>query len=184
MRKVKSQAVVFDQGNTLIMDPFQKVLEVKREEFKERLEAYGMGTDSRALIEEWTRANGEVSYPHISHFFQEEPILQRALRVLKVGPEVVVFLGLDLLKAYRAGFNEVVASDPRTKEVRVVVAELQARGKRLGVFSNDRALSLANTLHCMGIESYFEYIQTSESIGLEKQDPKVFQHILARLRQS
>jgi putative hydrolase of the HAD superfamily len=182
MAKIVTQAIVFDQGNTLIMDPFRKILEGKKEEFIARFEDYGIQMNTQRMMEAWVKANGEVDYPHIGHFFQEEPIVQHALRELEIPTEIAVFLGLDLLKAYRMGYREVIDSDPRTEEVRRTLVELTGRGKRLGVFSNDRILSLGNTLRCMGIDSYFEYIQTSESIGLEKPDPRVFEHILDHFR--
>ncbi len=178
MAKIRTQAVVFDQGNTLIMDPFRKILQLKREAFERLFGDHHIPIDIRTLHEAWIRANGEINYPHIGHFFQEEPIVQRALRDLEIPPHVAVFLGLELLKEYRVGLREVIDSDPRTQEVRSTLGTLKSRGKRLGVFSNDRILSLDNTLRCMGIESYFEYIETSESIGIEKPDPRVFQHIL------
>jgi putative hydrolase of the HAD superfamily len=56
--------------------------------------------------------------------------------------------------------------------------ELKRRGKRLGVFSNDRAAGLALTLAQMEIRGYFEYVETSEAIGIEKPDPRAFDHIL------
>jgi len=182
MRKIRTQAVVFDQGNTLIMDPFRKILELKRENLERLFEDHHIPIDIRTFCEAWTRANGEINYPHIGHFFQEEPIVQRALRDLTIPPDVAVFLGLELLKEYRAGLKEVIDSDPRTKEVRFTLGALKSRGKRLGVFSNDRILGLGNTLRCMGIESHFEYIETSESIGIEKPDPRVFQRILGHFQ--
>ncbi|MFH0871466.1 MAG: HAD family hydrolase, partial [bacterium] len=92
------------------------------------------------------------------------------------------FLGLELLKEYRTGLKAVIESDPRTQEVRRTLQELKASGKRLGVFSNDRTVSLGMTLSHMGIRPYFEYIEASESIGIEKPDPRVFDHILDHFR--
>ena len=74
--------------------------------------------------------------------------------------------------------KELIASDPRTKQVKETLGKLKDRGKRLGVFSNDRIVGLGLTLHCMGIQAFFEYIETSESIGIEKPDPRVFDDIL------
>ena len=50
---------------------------------------------------------------------------------------------------------------PRTQEVRTTVEELRSRGKRLGVFSN---------------------VETSESIAIEKPDPRVFEHLVKFFR--
>jgi len=178
MSKIQAIAIVLDQGNTLIMDPFEKVLARKTKAFESLVHRYGITLDIHKLVEGWRRANREVHYPHIGHFLQEEPIIQEALRSLGVVPEVAGFLGLELLREYRDGVREEIDSDPRTGEVEEVLKRLHKRGKRLGVFSNDRILNLGLVLRCMGIQPYFEYIETSESIGFEKPDLRVFEHIL------
>lgn len=182
MAKIKAEAIVFDQGNTLIMDPFQTILKLGGEEFTELFEGHGIVTDAERIAEEWIRANQKIHYPYIGHFFQEEPIIQDALRGLGVASDVAPFLGLELLRAYRTRFKEVIASDARTQQVKETLRELRDKGKRLGVFSNDRIVSLGMTLRCMHIEAYFEYIETSEAIGMEKPDPRVFEHILDRFQ--
>ncbi|MDH7498958.1 MAG: HAD family hydrolase [candidate division NC10 bacterium] len=178
VQKIKTIAVVFDQGNTLIMDPFRKILERKKEEFRKRFEEYGISISAPSIVEAWTTANNEMDYPHIAHFLQEEPIIQRALARLQIAPRIALSLGLELLRVYREGYEQVVESDLRTEKVRSVLAQLKARGKRLGVFSNDRAATLGMTLQAMQIDSCFEYVETSESIGVEKPDLRVFEHIL------
>ena len=178
MAKIKTEAIVLDQGNTLIMDPFQPVLKLKLGKFTGLFRSHGIKIDAKRLVEEWAMANKEMNYPHIGHFFQEEPIIQVALASLGVGPDIASLLGLELLRAYRTGLKELIASDPRTRQVKETLGKLKDRGKRLGVFSNDRIVGLGLTLHCMGIQACFEYIETSESIGIEKPDPRVFDHIL------
>ncbi len=178
MAKIRTEVIVFDQGNTLIMDPFQPILKLKLREFTSLFEGHKIRIDAERLVEEWTKANKEINYPHIGHFFQEEPIVQGALEHLGVAPDVAAHLGLELLGAYRAGLKELIASDPRTKQVKETLGKLKDRRKRLGVFSNDRIVGLGLTLHCMGIQACFEYIETSESIGIEKPDSRVFDDIL------
>jgi len=178
MTKIRTDAIVLDQGNTLILDPFQPVLQRKLEEFTRLLRGHGIMIGAERLVEEWTKANKRIDYPYIGHFFQEEPIVQDALEGLGVAPDVAALLGLELLGAYRTGLKESIASDPRTQQVKETLGKLRERGKRLGVFSNDRKAGLSMTLRCMGIHAYFEYIETSESIGIEKPDPRVFEHII------
>ncbi len=178
MAKIRTEAIVFDQGNTLIMDPFQSILKLKLGKLTSLFGNHEITVDAERLVEEWTKANREIDYPCIGHFFQEEPIVQVALKRLGVAPDVAAQVGLELLGAYRAGLKELIASDPRTKQVKETLGALKNRGKRLGVFSNDRTLGLGLTLHCMGIQACFEYIETSESLGLEKPDPRVFDHIV------
>jgi HAD superfamily hydrolase (TIGR01549 family) len=175
--KIDVNAIVFDQGNTLLMDPFQRIMEVKGDDFLELFKKYGVIKPLPEIISKWTESNSHVNYPYISHFTQEEPIIQHALRSLKVPAEVSESLGAELLLEYRHGLKEVINSNPRTKEVSQTLKQLKNRGKRLGTFSNDKISGLDMVLEFMDIKKYFEYIETSEKIGIEKPDIRVFSHI-------
>lgn len=176
--KTKASIVVFDQGNTLLMDPFVAVMQLKKTQFCRICEDNGVVLSPEQIVSEWTMSNGRINYPYIGHFYQEEPIVQGALRNLGVKDHIAAILGLELLKEYRIGLRKVIEADPRTLEVRNTLRALQVKGKRLGVFSNDRSVALGFFLDIMGIKQFFEYIETSESIGIEKPDPRVFDHII------
>ena len=92
--------------------------------------------------------------------------------------DIVAILALELLREYRIGLEEVISLDPRTREVKETLQELKARGKKLGVFSNDRTVGLGFVLNAMGFKPLFQYVETSESVGVEKPDLKVFINIL------
>ncbi len=177
--KIQAKAIIFDQGNTLIIDPFSGILELHKHEFRGLCAKYGVEVSEKELTDQWIKANREVDFPYLSHFMQEEPIVQRALAGLKVAEETAAQLGLELLKEYRACYQAFIRTDPRTAEVRETLGELKKRGKRLGVFSNDRVLGLGMALNLMAIRPLFEYVETSESTGFEKPDPRVFEHIIA-----
>ena len=180
--RIEAMVIVFDQGNTLLMDPFRKVMELQKERFCQVCQDRGFSVSGNRIVDEWTRSNREVNYPYIGHFYQEEPIVQHALRNLGVQEDVIAFLGLDLLKEYRIGLQNIVLSDPRTQEVKTTLQTLRNKGKRLGVFSNDRITGLGLVLSAMQIAQLFEYVQTSESIGIEKPNPQVFEHILEHFK--
>lgn len=131
------------------------------------------------IANEWTKSNKVVDYPYIGHFYQEEPIVQHVLRNLGVQDEITAILALELLREYRIGLKRVISLDPRTQEVKNTLQELKARGKKLAVFSNDRTVGLGLVLNLMAVKSFFQYVETSESISVEKPNPKVFEHILA-----
>ncbi len=169
--------VVFDQGNTLVMDPFPTIMERQKHRFQARFQQHGITIAGERIIHEWTRSNRLVNYPYIGHFYQEEPIIQDTLRHLSIREDIAVMLGLELLLEYRTGLRDIIASDKRTREVKDTLEQLRARGKRLGVFSNDRMVALGFILEAMNVKPLFEYIETSESSGIEKPDPRVFQHI-------
>ena len=176
--RISAEAVVFDQGNTLLMDPFNRVMDIMKDRFREICADFGYEIDPPRLQSSWSEANRDVHYPFIGHFVQEEPIVQEALRRLDVPPQLAVYMALELLREYRTGLERVAAEDPRTLEVRDTLEALKARGKRLGVFSNDRTVGLGLALHAMGVSSLFEYIRSSESIGAEKPSPDVFDDVL------
>jgi HAD superfamily hydrolase (TIGR01662 family) len=178
--RLKVAAIVFDQGNTLLMDPFEAVMRLQRDRFSHLCKTYGLLIDADHLISEWTLSNSRVNYPYAGHFYQEEPIVQNALRNLGASDEISAFLALDLLREYRVGLQKTIESDDRTKEVKNTLEQLKANGKRLGVFSNDRAVSLGFVMSVMQIQPCFEMAETSELIAMEKPDPRVFSHIVDR----
>lgn len=179
MKKVKANIIIFDQGNTLFMDPFAKVIRRQSRVFRTIYRKYNLEISNAQLLDAWTQANQETHYPFIGHFAQEEPILQLALHKLGLREDTAAIMALDLLRSYRIGLKKHIVSDPRTKEIRNLLKKLKALGKRLGVFSNDRRIGLGMVLHSMSVYQYFEYIETSESIAAEKPDPRVFQHMIS-----
>ncbi len=175
---VKTKAIVFDQGNTLVMDPFLQVMERKANRFVELFEDHHIAVNSQELVEKWAKSNSRVNYPYIGHFLQEEPIIQDFLKHLGVAADKGVLLAPELLKEYRLGYMELVKGDPRTKEAKQTLETLKNRDKRLGIFANDRQVALEAVLAHMDIKHYFEYIKTSESIEIEKPDLRVYDHIV------
>jgi HAD superfamily hydrolase (TIGR01549 family) len=175
---IKTKAIVFDQGNTLVMDPFLHVMERKAKRFAELFEDHHRIINSQELVEEWAKSNSRVNYPYIGHFLQEELIIWDFLRHRGVAADKAVLLAPELLKEYRLGYMELMKSDPRTKEVKQTLETLKNKDKRLGIFSNDRQVALEAVLAHMDVKHYFEYVETSESIGIEKPDLRVYDHIV------
>jgi HAD superfamily hydrolase (TIGR01549 family) len=175
---IKTQVIVVDQGNTLIMDPFLKVMDLQESIFRGICRQYGVETAAVSLSEAWESANREVDYPFCTHFTQEEPIIQLALRKLNIEEDTAAIMGPDLLREYRQGLKKIIVSDPRTREVKTTLESLAADGKKLGVFSNDRRIGLGLVLNTMGIRPLFQYSETSEEIGIEKPDTRVFRRII------
>jgi len=176
MNKIETKVIVFDQGYTLLMNPFEAIMKLKGAKFLGSLGEYGY-EGGEEWLNEWRESNNNIHYPFCGHFTQEELIVQDFLKRLGIseGREI---LSLKLLKEYREGLGDVIRSDPRTTEVRGTLEILKNNNKRLGVFSNDRQVGLEAVLNYMNIKHLFEYIETSESIGIEKPDPNVYNHIL------
>lgn len=172
--KIRVTIIVFDQGNTLLLDPFPSVIESRKDRFSKICHKFGLSISSSLIASEWKKSNKIVDYPFIGHFYQKEPIVQHALRALEIKEDIAAILALELLREYRIGLREVISLDPRTREVKRILQELKARGKKLAVFSNDRAVALGLVLDIIGIKPLFQYIETSESFGVEKPSPLVF----------
>jgi putative hydrolase of the HAD superfamily len=179
---VAAKYVIFDQGNTLVMDPFDDILKMKGRECVELLGKRGYDVTETDLIRSWTKANKDVNYPHCSHFAQEQEIIAEALRMLDINPEPNNVLIDNILNTYRRGLSKKYRNEPRNKEVKDTLNALCRKGKRLAVFSNDREAALEMTMYLMGISRYFDLILTSEQIGVEKPDPRVITLVLNELK--
>jgi len=180
--RIKVSAIIFDQGNTLLLDPFARVMDMQEERFAEICQNLGFSINGQAIKDAWAKSNKEIDYPYISHFYQEEPIIYHALRNMHAPEAAMPHLASELLQEYRRGLRKVISSDPRTLEVKNTLEELVQMNKKLGIFSNDRTSGLDFVLNSMNIRASFQYIQTSESIGAEKPDSEVFKHIMHNIK--
>jgi len=181
MKKIQVKAVVFDYGNTITFDPLLNILKLKIFELQKILEKVGYKFKGREIINAWYKANEEVNYPHISHFAQEEPIIEEALKKLGVRKNDRSRLSKKLLLAYRKGYEEVYRKDPRKKEVKATLEHLKNKGKKLAVLSNGRKFDTETAMKLHEISEYFEFILSSEEVGVEKPDPLVFKTVIQRI---
>lgn len=173
---IPADAVVFDKGNVLLLDPFPKVMRLRVGEFVRKIANYHAAVPTKErIVDVWTEVNNSVHYPFCAHFTQEEGLVREVLSRLGLGG--IGNLQEEFLETYREGLKQVIESDLRTDDVRRVLRYLQKKGKHLGVFSNDRQAGLEMELRFMRIDDLFEYICTSEKIGIEKPDSRVFSYI-------
>lgn len=172
------ETILFDYGNTLVSDPFNSVLELKAKRFISLIRAKGFQVGKLDLVKAWTQANREVQYPHISHFYQEPPIVKRMFEILRI--PCTNSLIEDILTIYRSGFEQILQADDRNLETSLVLARLKKK-KQLGVLSNEREMSLRLGLQFAGLLHHLKLILSSEEIGVEKPDPNFFLRALHRL---
>lgn len=182
MTKIWVKAVIFDYGNTLVLDPFDDVLKLKVSEVRQLLKREGYAFRKEEIIYDWRRANEEVNYPHIAHFAQEEPIIEEMLRRLGV-KERIHELSQKILQVYREGYEKILSESSRRKEIKAILEDLRNRGKKLAVFSNGRKLDVETALELYEVSEYFEFILSSEELGVEKPDPHVFKTIIQRIKE-
>jgi HAD superfamily hydrolase (TIGR01549 family) len=165
------ETILFDYGNTLVSDPFNTILELKAKHFVSLIKAKGFQIGKLKLIKAWSQANGEVQYPHISHFYQETLIIKRMYEILRIS--YTNSLIEETLKVYRKGFEHILENDRRNFETACILARLKKK-KQLGILSNERALSLRLGLQYAHLLPHLKLILSSEEIGVEKPDQNFF----------
>lgn len=173
---LRGQSIVFDWGNTLVFDPFDTLApQVSESAAVFAKERFGFSIDPAKFFEAWSKSNSELNFQFASHFSQEEPWIQHGLRLSGVPEEIRALLGPDILAQYRLAFKHLLETDPRKEELRDTLEQFQKRGKHLAVISNDRSFTPRATLTWLGVVDLFDHFLTSEEIGIEKPDPKVFE---------
>lgn len=184
METKKIDTILFDYGNTIVLDPFLEILKRRVEEFKEVLYRNGYHIEPENMVMAWIEANKEVHYPFISHFYQEMPIIKQALKKINVNDQDIQTVGHEILQIYRQGFAEFLDRDIRRIEVRQTLAFFKNKSMKLGVLSNEREHALTFALECYKIIDLFDLILSSERVGIEKPDPKIFYYALEALHSS
>jgi len=184
MKKIKVNAVVFDYGNTIVHDPFQDILKLKAVDFQKTFEKSGYNIGRKEIIEKWNEANENVNYIHISHFAQEEPIIEEALENLGIKHLDVSSLSKELLSIYRDGYKQIYSSDQRRNEIQSTLKSLKEKGKKLAVFSNGRSSDVRMAMKLYKVFNLFDFIIASEEIGTEKPSSLVFDFILKKIGES
>lgn len=172
---ISGHSIVFDNGNTMVFDPFDEIKETVSKSAEEiARHDYGFQLDTSKFLEAWSEANATIDFPFSSHFSQEEPFVQAGLKAAGVDDSIRPFLSLSILSEYRKQFREVLKNSSRSVELREVLQTLRQGGKHLAVISNDRDFATRSMMAWMGIHDLFDHFLTSEEIGVEKPDPKVF----------
>ena len=179
--KQESDTLIFDYGNTLVLDPFLQILKIKSDEFRERINKRGYENRWEHLARSWIRRNKEFHLPFISHFYQENAIIERALREVGIDKRDTSTISQELLDIYKEGFKEVLTKDSRRIEVKRILVFLRKKGVKLGVLSNEGELALDLGLDFYGIIGLFDLVLSSEEVKVEKPDVKVFNYALEGL---
>lgn len=176
MVPVKFDAIGFDYGNTLVIDPFDRVMKMKGVDFVRIMEANGYEIDKKKLVGVWAETNRNLNYPHCSHFAQEVPLVRAVLEALDVKKTDRVRLSQQLLVAYRSGLKYTLRNDKQLAQIKETLASLKGKGKKLFIISNEKVDTLDAQLHWTGLNGFFDKIITSKRFGAEKPDPAIFRY--------
>lgn len=170
-----AKAVLFDVGDTLILGHPKLWLWPLLEE-----RGVAQQADTSRLRETILRAYTVYDQQHMQATTVEAalPIWREFHRAMLEG------IGLaehaDEISAHLGANWQDPRSWPLTPGAKEVLAELKARGYRLGVVSNWDAL-LPGVLEATGLAPFFDYIAASALEGVAKPDPRIFQKVLGKL---
>lgn len=181
MPQLSIKCILWDYGNTLLLDPFPKILEMIARDCALLLKESGYPVSENEFKEKWKEANRTINYPHCTHFAQEEPIIAGALESLEIPPEDMMMLAPQILSKYRSEMENHIRNERRNSEVKEIVSWIKNQGFMQGVFSNGRLWDPRPSLLWMGISRFFDVIVSSAEIGIEKPDPDIFDPVLRAL---
>lgn len=166
------KACVFDLGNTLINDSL--LSRNAAEEMSRWLRERGLIASQEDFLATFRRINYGTSKPFISHTFGETEFFQKTFEELGVK----AITAEEALKTYRNLLMAMIEPDPGIAETFTFLRE---RGIRIALLSNERAIRVDAYLEKTRLGPFFDTIVVSESIGVEKPDPRIFQEVLTRL---
>lgn len=96
--KNKLANVLFDYGNTLVLDPFHIILKRHSDDFASIVNIDKHGVTASQPMDSWIQANNDANYPFISHFYQET-IIENAVNLIDVPYDNSLFV-ISLASAF------------------------------------------------------------------------------------
>jgi HAD superfamily hydrolase (TIGR01549 family) len=174
------RSVLFDFGNTLVMDPFKEALKMCQDDFEIVLRNGHYGISIDILIAAWTKHNKETHGCHYSHFFQETAILDRALQFLNIiqNREQLISTLLDI---YRSKVLSIISNSRTIAATRKILKVISDKYS-LGVVSNERKTYLNTMLYAAGISDCLTLVLSSEEVGEPKPSLMMFKQALEILQ--
>ena len=183
---MKKDLILFDNGNTLIDDPFDEVLEILHEDksfmpLKRK--------DLERFFEYWREENSNTKFPFASNFLQEETWIINSLMRLELEDKTIKeipFISLYILKKYRQLAKAHIKGQPQFPLLRQIFSSLKSKGIIIGIGSNDREFAARTMLIWADLFKYFDFIFTSEGLSrkypdAEKPSPLFFKAIFEEL---
>jgi len=168
--KINCKAVLFDYGNTILMDPFNKIVDTRGYEIaKSTIFDNTFSTQYvYQFLDNWKEANKELNWTFASHFAQEEPFIQYALKKSGIPEQTRSWVAPKILDLYRESLIGKIADDKKhNSSVYGALKKLKSKGKTIGVISNDREWAPAAAMESMGVFSLFDRYYTSEGLSMK-----------------
>ena len=179
--------ILFDNGGTLVTDPFFAVLRELCETWSNAEEAvlrsYFTEDSFVRFVNLWERENAMVDFPFASHFLQEERWIIGALEKLsttRLDQAAIPIVSPRVLAIYRARARTVIETQPQLPVIRSALTTLKLMGfDCIAVASNDRDFATRAMLKWAGLDVLFDFILTSEMLSsrtsvIEKPNPEFY----------
>jgi putative hydrolase of the HAD superfamily len=168
LRLLKATAVVFDIGDTLI--DASGLMEHALRESAERLYREKLIEDTTRFMETYRRFDKSTHGSDVNHLFSDLRIIRRTwseLRLAYSPNSVGTFLG-----TYRECVRQGVKRDD---ELVNLFCHLKDHGLKIGVITDGSTIEQIEQLFLLGVVRYLDILVTSEDVGVEKPDRKMFQ---------
>jgi putative hydrolase of the HAD superfamily len=172
MEKRRIKACAFDLGNTLIND--MRLAHDAIGDMADWLLKESVISSRQSFLDAYGRINHHTNRPFISHTFGEIDFFEKTfteLAVTAMSPE-------DALKKYRDILTDKIHPDT---DISAALQLLKEKKIRIALLSNETARRVDAYLEKTDFRRFFDTIIVSESIGIEKPDPLIFQETLTRL---
>lgn len=168
--------VVFDNGGTLIFDPFSEtVSRIRSTNLYSKVLSVCSEIDQsmvNRILDQWKVENATFDFPFASHFLQEEVWVTRALTKVLANFDVkfldfIPVLAPALLNEYRKEVRSVIGKQSHIPLIRDSLQALSGQDVVLAVASNDREFATSTMLSWAGLRQYFDFVITSEGLSDE-----------------
>jgi len=174
MRGILLDGVIFDVGDTLI--DTKSIIEKALMLAARKLKAEGHIGHVSQFIGAYHRADRNIRGPSVNHLFSGLEIVRRAWNLMGNKESYSAF-GI-FLTSYRDAVRSNIKSDP---ELTLTLRQLKRKGVKIGVLSDGTILEQLESLTLLGVMKLVDSVVTSEELGCEKPNSKLFDAILRRL---
>jgi len=166
------KAVIFDLDDTLYSYELCHDLALKKVQFKLTNE---FGIPENKFIQLYTEANKEVKYNlgHVSSSHNKFLYFKKILE--KIGFKPYVYTALDIEELYWQTFFDNIEPFNGLRELFETLRLLNIKS---GIITNFSAYHQFKKVVHLGIEDYIDHIISSEELGCEKPQPKLFKDMI------
>jgi len=168
------RGMLFDIGDTLL--PASLIQSWALEKAARTLQEVGLIASVDAFVSVYLDIDKSTHGPTVNHLFSNREIVQKALAASGVVRPVEA--GPRFLAAYRTLVRERIHA---SSELIGLFEAIVQTGHRIAAVTDGTTIEQVETLYRLGILRFFDSVITSEDIGREKPDPKLFRSAMSSI---